>query len=113
MSSLPTSFGIGSADRFHTTTWSLVVAACRRESDEALGRLWRGLLAAGFTPTPRSGYRCMQRQDLTQEFFGATVGQELPASLSIGSGVGFRCPFLLAGAQAFLANDVRRAGAET
>src|SRR5262245_2251628 len=61
----------GSDPRFHTTSWSLVLAAVgpTSESQDALANLCRTYWKPVYAFIRRNGYAPDQAQDLTQAFF--------------------------------------------
>jgi DNA-directed RNA polymerase specialized sigma24 family protein len=90
-------------DRFHTTHWSLVLAAGRRESHDALARLCADYWPPLYAYIRRSGYPMHAAEDLTQEFFARLLGKNYLQDADRERGR-FRS-FLLAALKHFLANQ--------
>src|SRR4051794_2693124 len=92
-------------DRFHTTHWSLVVAAGQRESNEALARLCAEYWPPLYAYVRRSGYTLHAAQDSTQEFFTRLLDKNYLQDADRERGR-FRS-FLLAALKHFLANEYK------
>jgi RNA polymerase sigma factor (sigma-70 family) len=109
MSSLPPRSN-AEPDRFHTTHWSLVVAAGQRESNAALARLCADYWPPLYAYVRRSGHSLHAAQDLTQEFFARLLDKNylLDANRERGR---FRS-FLLSALKHFLANEYKASRAQ-
>jgi RNA polymerase sigma factor (sigma-70 family) len=95
-----------STDYFHTTRWTVVVAAgCRQtpQSDVALEELCRSYWFPLYAYVRRRGYLKEDAEDLTQAFFAAFLEKNYLDGLSAERGR-FRA-FLLAALKHFLANE--------
>jgi RNA polymerase sigma-70 factor (ECF subfamily) len=98
--------------RFHTTSWSLVIAAADRPtagSREALAKLCEIYWNPVYTFVRRSGYDPDQAQDLTQGFFALLIEKNYLQAANRERGR-FRS-FLLTAVKHFLANEWDRANA--
>src|SRR5690349_5046721 len=97
---------------FTTTQWSVVLAACRRDTAQSLEAL-ESLCNAYWYPlyayVRRRGYEPADAQDLTQEFFARLLEKNWLADLEPQGGR-FRS-FLLTAMNRFLANQYDRAHA--
>jgi RNA polymerase sigma factor (sigma-70 family) len=97
-------------DRFHTTHWSLVVAAGQDESDEALARLCADYWPPLYAYVRRCGYSLHAAQDVTQEFFTRLLDKDYLQSADRERGR-FRS-FLLTAFKHFLANERKASRAQ-
>jgi RNA polymerase sigma-70 factor (ECF subfamily) len=94
------------ADDFHTTRWTVVVAAGQRhtpQSDAALEELCRTYWFPLYAYVRRRGHSKEDAEDLTQAFFARFLGRNYLDRLSAERGR-FRA-FLLAALKHFLANE--------
>jgi RNA polymerase sigma-70 factor (ECF subfamily) len=101
----------GSDPRFHTTSWSLVLAAVRptSESREALADLCQTYWKPIYAFTRRNGYTPDQAQDLTQAFFTEFLEKNYVRGADRNRGR-FRS-FLLSAVKHFLSHQRDRAQA--
>jgi RNA polymerase sigma factor (sigma-70 family) len=104
---------MSNGDRFATTHWSQIAAAC--DGDDAAARTaLAGLCEAYWYPLyafiRRQGYSAEQSQDLTQEFFARLLERDFLGALDPTKGK-FRS-FLLAACQHFLSNERDRERAQ-
>ena len=101
----------GSDPRFHTTSWSLVLAAVRPTSDsrQALADLCQTYWKPVYAFIRRYGYAPDQAQDLTQAFFAEFLEKNYVRSADRNRGR-FRS-FLLSAAKHFLSHQRDRAQA--
>lgn len=93
---------------FHTTHWSVVLAAARNETDcanSAMERLCRAYWYPLYAHVRRRGHDHHAAQDLTQEFFARLLDKQWLASVTPERGR-FRT-FLLTAMDNMLANDWR------
>jgi DNA-directed RNA polymerase specialized sigma24 family protein len=97
-------------DRFHTTHWSLIVAAGQRESNQALARLCADYWPPLYAYVRRAGYSFHAAQDLTQEFFALLLDKNYLQDADRARGR-FRS-FLLAALKHFLANERKASRAQ-
>jgi RNA polymerase sigma-70 factor (ECF subfamily) len=104
----------GTFERVFTTThWSMVIAAGRRESqqaDQALEKLCRGYWYPIYVFLRRSGWMAHDAEDLTQAFFERVLRKDYLRAVDRTKGK-FRS-FLLAMLRHFLANHRRDARAQ-
>lgn len=101
------------ADRFHTTHWSLVVAAGDRKSagsDRALAKLCGDYWPPLYAFIRHSGHSLHTAQDLTQGFFARLLGKNYLQDADRNRGR-FRS-FLLGAVKHFLANHHKAARAQ-
>jgi DNA-directed RNA polymerase specialized sigma24 family protein len=101
-----------SASRFHTTRWSLVLAAADRptaDSRQALAKLCEIYWHPVYAFIRRSGYDLEQAQDLTQGFFTLLIEKNYLQAADRQRGR-FRS-FLLTAVKHFLANEWDRGNA--
>ncbi len=99
--------------QFHTTQWTLIVAAAKQgtlHSAEALGRLCRDYWTPLYGFVRRNGHDVHAAQDLTQEFFARLLDKGYLAAADRERGR-FRS-FLLAALKHFLANERKAARAQ-
>lgn len=98
---------------FHTTRWSLVLAAQRRtdttEARDALASLCRDYWYPLYAFVRRRGFAAHDAQDLTQGFFADLLGRH--ATLADPAKGKFRS-YLLGALKHYLANDFHRQQAE-
>lgn len=102
----PATPGPPNAGRFVTTHWSVVLAAGRKSSPqalEALGRLCQTYWYPVYAYLRREGCSPHDAQDLTQEFFARFIARDYLADVRPERGR-FRS-FLLAALKHFLANE--------
>ena len=102
----------GPTSRFHTTCWSLVLAAAGKpgmEAQAALATLCRTYWHPVYSFVRRSGYQPEQAQDLTQGFFLVLLEKQYVGDADRERGR-FRS-FLLTSVKHFLANERDRANA--
>lgn len=100
-------------ERFHTTRWSLVLAAGRRaspRSDQALAALCDTYWYPLYAYVRRLGQSPEDAQDLTQDFFARLLEKNCLADVARDKGR-FRS-FLLASLKHFLANEWDKARAQ-
>jgi RNA polymerase sigma factor (sigma-70 family) len=100
------------AGLFHTTHWSVVLAACADFSEgasAALEQLCRAYWRPVFVYARRCGWNIQSAEDLTQEFFHRLLDRQYLAQADPRKGR-FRC-FLLVVFKHFLANEWDRANA--
>lgn len=95
--------------RFHTTQWSLILAAGQQNSPEALARLCSLYWYPVFAFVRRQTRNAEDAQDLTQGFFARLIEKNDIAAADRDRGR-FRS-FLLTSCQHFLANERDRAQA--
>lgn len=95
----------GSARDFHTTRWSIVLAAGgdTSQAQPALATLCRAYWYPLYAFTRRQGIAPHDAQDLTQEFFGRLIEKDWLAAVARERGC-FRS-WLLAALKHFLANE--------
>jgi RNA polymerase sigma-70 factor (ECF subfamily) len=101
-----------STSNFHTTSWTMVIAASGQAtagSEEALARLCQGYWQPVYAFIRRNGYDRDQAQDLTQSFFARLLEKNYLSAADRSRGR-FRS-FLLTAVKHFLANEWDRAHA--
>jgi len=104
---------VGAASRFHTTRWSVVLAAGHESSpdrEEALAALCEAYWHPLYVFARRQGHNAADAQDLTQAFFTRLLKRNDFAGLRPERGR-FRA-FLLASMRHFLANEWDRSKAK-
>ena len=104
--------GSRNVGQFHTTHWSVVLAAGQRESPQAadaLERLCRAYWFPLYAYVRRCGYDVPDAQDLTQTFFARLLERNLLAGVKPVGGK-FRS-FLLTALKNFLAHEWEKARA--
>jgi RNA polymerase sigma-70 factor (ECF subfamily) len=108
---VPTMQTGGSDPRFHTTSWSLVLAAVRPtlEAQEALADLCQTYWKPIYAFIRRNGYPPERAQDLTQSFFAEFLEKDYVRSADRSRGR-FRS-FLLSAVKHFLSHQRDRAQA--
>jgi len=92
--------------QFHTTHWSVVLAAGQDSSPaarDALDRLCRTYWYPLYAYVRRSGRGAHEAEDLTQEFFARLLRKDFPAGIKPEGGK-FRS-YLLAALKNFLVNE--------
>jgi RNA polymerase sigma-70 factor (ECF subfamily) len=105
--------GAGSMAGFHTTHWSMVLAATNGASprtEEALGEFCSTYWYPLYAFIRRRGYPAEEAEDLTQEFFARLCDKQLLGTLSPAKGK-FRS-YLLTTLKFFLANEWHRGQAQ-
>jgi DNA-directed RNA polymerase specialized sigma24 family protein len=103
----------GTAARFRSTRWSVVLAARGADANEsrrALAALCEAYWSPLYAYVRRKGHNASDAQDLTQEFFATLLDKYYLQDVDRQRGK-FR-PFLLTAFQRFLAKQVRRAHAQ-
>jgi len=107
------SAGSHESGRFHTTSWSLVVAAAKlseESADAALAKLCQLYWYPIYAFVRRRGYSQEDAKDLTQEFFSRVLEKNYLEDADPSRGR-FRS-FLLAAVRHFLANEWNRKRAQ-
>jgi len=107
------SAGSHESGRFHTTSWSLVVAAAKlseESADAALAKLCQLYWYPIYAFVRRRGYSQEDAKDLTQEFFSRVLEKNYLEDADPSRGR-FRS-FLLAAVRHFLANEWNRQRAQ-